>query len=456
MKKPRQQGFNFDYEEVEEDGHATAYGGVPLVGELLQNFHVSETINQHVDLGYEARHHDPAWCVESLVMLLSIGGECLDDLHLFTDDAALTKLVDRPFPSPETVRRFLYACHDDELVLAAQSAALANEESSYVPTESQNLQGLHQGIKKLVHEVAKRGNGKLATIDIDASIHNSSKREALEHYKGGRGYQPIIALWAEQDLIVADEFRDGNVPAGKDTVRIAEKAFDCLPASITKRRLRGDSALYSHDMLRWLDGRDIEYSISASMSTQLKKACLAVDESGWQPYEDRRHESVHIAELSWCPSSWPKSCKPLRFVGIRFSPKQGSLFDQPKYLAVVTNRSISASALVRWHWEKAGTVEHAHRVLKHELGAETFPCGRFGANAAWYRIAVLTYNALSALRSVAFPPRFQDIRPKRMRLLLLVQVAQVISHARRIIARVRKRLRDALEIPPIRTAILPA
>jgi hypothetical protein len=38
-------------------------------------------------------------------------------------------------------------------------------------------------------------------------------REALYTYEGSRGYQPMLAVWAEMDGVLADEFRDGNVPA---------------------------------------------------------------------------------------------------------------------------------------------------------------------------------------------------------------------------------------------------
>jgi hypothetical protein len=54
---------------------------------------------------------------------------------------------------------------------------------------------------------------------MDASIIESRKREAFWHYDGGRGYQPEIAVWAETGLILADEFRDGNAPAGFDPLR---------------------------------------------------------------------------------------------------------------------------------------------------------------------------------------------------------------------------------------------
>ena len=53
---------------------------------------------------------------------------------------------------------------------------------------------------------------RIATIDQDAAIIESRKREALHTYAGERGYQPMLPVWAEMNL-VADEFRDGNVPA---------------------------------------------------------------------------------------------------------------------------------------------------------------------------------------------------------------------------------------------------
>ena len=55
---------------------------------------------------------------------------------------------------------------------------------------------------------------KTATLDVDATVIACDKRAAKRAYDGNRGYQPVLALWAEQDVIVADEFRDGNVPLG--------------------------------------------------------------------------------------------------------------------------------------------------------------------------------------------------------------------------------------------------
>jgi hypothetical protein len=54
----------------------------------------------------------------------------------------------------------------------------------------------------------------------------------------------VVALWAEQDVILGDEFRDGNVPAESGNRRIVEQALAALPAGVDAIRVRGDSALY--------------------------------------------------------------------------------------------------------------------------------------------------------------------------------------------------------------------
>jgi hypothetical protein len=73
---------------------------------------------------------------------------------------------------------------------------------------------------------------KTATLDIDATVIACDKRAAKRAYDGNRGYQPVLVLWVEQDVILADEFRDGNVPAGSGNRRVVEKTLAALPGGI--------------------------------------------------------------------------------------------------------------------------------------------------------------------------------------------------------------------------------
>lgn len=93
----------------------------------------------------------------------------------------------------------------------------------------------------------------------------------------------------------------------------------------------------------------------------------------------------------------------------RFTKRQGELFadgSEAKYFAVGNNQwDWRAARLLEWQREKAGTIEALHDVLKNDLAAGVMPCGRFGANAAWLRLAVMTHNVLTALKRLAMPEK---------------------------------------------------
>jgi Transposase DDE domain group 1 len=269
----------------------------------------------------------------------------------------------------------------------------------------------------------------------------------MAHYDGGRGYQPSVLYWVEVDQIIGDEYRDGNVPAAMANLPLIRKGFSSLPTSITTYFLRGDSALYDQTVLKWLadedrdDGRKgfIGFTISADMSKQLRAVCELVPDDNWKLVEERANETVFAADVEFTSGDWSKDAKPLRYVAVKFIGKQLDLDGKVhiKYLAVVSNRrDMEAADLLNWHWQKAGTIEHVHDVIKNDLGGATPPCGRFGANAAWFRFARLTYNVLSAMKQLALPPSMETARPKRLRFALFSLAARITSHAGSLVMKI--------------------
>jgi hypothetical protein len=307
-----------------------------------------------------------------------------------------------------------------------------------VPRESAGLEGLEEINRTLVARGADEKNAT-ATIDHDGTLIESHKQEARVAYEGTRGYQPLMAVWAEEQLIVADEFRDGNVAGGEDPLSSAKRAFANLPAWVTQRYFRADSAAYYAPLLKYLAEEGIGFSISADMTKELRACCLAVAGERWSEFEAREHELVHLAEIEFAPGEWPKDAKPLRYVAMRFTPLQADLFEGRvvRYLAVVSNRTeLNAADLVRWHWQKAGTIEHVHRTMKDELAAGVMPSGRFGVNAAWFRINALTFNLLTVLKRRALPERYRMARPKRLRFELFTAPGKLITHQNKLVVRV--------------------
>lgn len=443
----------FEYDTAGEVDEVTGRGGLPLVLETLRALEVDKAVAEHVHIRKRDSGFSEAEHVEALVLLLAAGGECLDDMRILGGDQGLLRLLEKPkLPSADAARQFLLAFHDEQL-LADARAKLAPEEKSLVVPESAALRGLGRVVAHLVERVDRHRPAQIATLEMDATIIESHKEEAEPHYKGGRGYQPAVTYWVEQDLVVADQFRDGNVPAGKRPLDAIRDGFAVVPSRITRRRLRSDSAAYEEKTLKWCNdpvNRLERFTISADMSEPLHKLCAGVGDSAWTIYDERANETVWWSEVEFFPGDWQKMAQPLRTLVMKIQKRQGELFANGadrKYLAVVSNDFAEDGAkLLRWHYQKAGHIEVVHDVVKNELGGGVLPCGAFGANAAWFRLCLLTYNVLSAMKTLALPPTLADARPKRLRFSVFNLAARITSHARRLYARVAAALSEAISL----------
>ena len=69
---------------------------------------------------------------------------------------------------------------------------------------------------------------KTATLDLDAVLIETAKSSALYCYKHFQAYQPYNAYWIEQGLTLHSEFRDGNVPASYDELRVLKEGLSHL------------------------------------------------------------------------------------------------------------------------------------------------------------------------------------------------------------------------------------
>ena len=375
----------YTIEVVEDDATLTAHAGLPLVLETMRALGLSDELNSAPAIRRRRSGATDAEKGEALVLLMAAGGECVGDVEVLRADKGLMRLIGG-LPSEDVLLRFLYEFHDERLIEQAQQ---------------------------------QRPAGQVAYIH-----------------------------WAEHDLVLADEYRDGNVPAAMSNLPLIQRGFAALPPTITERLFRADSACYEERILKWLaaparengpQGR-IGLSISADMGEALRRVCAAAPEPSWQLYEERATETVMCADVEFTPGEWAKDAEPLRYVVLRIRKRQGQLFAsgyETKSLAVVSNRrDLTPVELVRWHWQKAGTIELVHDVTKNEIAAAVPPCGRFGANAAWYRLSLLTYNVLSAMKWLALPPSMETARPKRMRFSLFSIAGRLVSHAGKLVLRI--------------------
>ena len=425
--------FQLDERPLQEASSPRA--GVLTVSRAFRSLGIPQLIDQHIPLRTRRRGYSEAQMIESALLLQVVGGDCPQDMHLLAADQCLERGLGYQPPKATALREFLDRFHEPGI---EQVRGEAPQQLSFIMPETSALQGLSSVQAGTVNRIASlydcRGHGqRIATIDQDATIIESHNRAAYRHYEGGRGYQPMLAVWAEADLVVADEFRDGNVPTGQAPVGCCRKAFAALPNTVSERYFRGDSACYETELLQWLSaderagepGGRIGFAVSAVMSSQLAECARKVDEEQWETFDtDPDGTKRQWAELDFLPSqrSEHKDSRPLRYVGLRLLKPQGELFadgSDREHFAVATNLDWDAAALLEWHRLKAGTVEHVHDELKNGLAAGHMPSYRFAVNAAWVKLATLAYNICSAIKELCFDFEERTARFKRFRLLLI-------------------------------------
>ena len=322
----------------------------------------------------------------------------------------------------------------------------------------------------MVSFVQSRSPRGEATLDMDATLVETHKQQALYSYRKYRAYQPLTVYWAEAEVIVHSEFRDGNVPAGYQQLRVFTEALEYLSCGVDRVRLRSDAAGYEHELLRYCaEGRDerfgvIEFAVGVDVTPEFRRVVCGVAEQDWRPLF-RRLGSTWVetgqqwAEVNFVPN-WighSKKSPEYRFIAIREplreQPLPGlqaqlELLPFPamrmaggawhKVSGVVTNRELAGDEVVRWYRQRCGKGKQVHSVLKSDLAARRLPSGLFGANAAWWAIAVLAFNLSSAMKRLVLGGQWVSKRLKAVRFALIALPGRVMRRARRLIIRLAR------------------
>jgi hypothetical protein len=428
------------------DECATALAGLFAFSRALRSMHLPGLVEANLAVKERRRGQAAAEYVEAIILLQLAGGTCPEDMVRLCEDSGLKRGIGFSFPTPSAVRKFLERFHEEDL---ARLRPARGKKRSFIMPSSDAVTALQQVQKGVVSKIAKQykehGHAqRMATVDADATIIESHKRCAMPHYEGGRGFQPMVAVWAEANVILADQWRDGNVPARQAPLDCVRWAFEALPDGIRKRFFRGDSACHESDLLMWLcdskrareAGGRIGFAVSAVMSVDLRRAMKAMSNAEWRTWATEEDGTQRQwAEVPFVPgqASEKKDSRPLRYVGLRLLKPKGKRFadgSNRHYHAVITNLDWRGDRLLDWHREKAGTIEHVHDAVKNHLAGGHVPSQNFGANAAWFKLALLSYNLASAVTGLVFADDelLRDAELKKLR-FHLINVAGRLSRS---------------------------
>ena len=476
--------LGFKYEEEMHDTGMTGLAGLPVYLDLIQAMGLPELIGCHLQV--KQRGWTDAQMVLSLMMLNLAGGDCVEDLSTVQQDEGFCRILRRveqqgmrraarreqerrwrkerwrSVPSASAMFRYLSAFHDR----AQERKRVLGK--AFIPVPNGYLRGLAKVNQGMAAFMQKRNLQKIATLDQDATVVATAKRDALFSYKGFKSYQPLNTWWAEQEMVLHTEFRDGNVPAGYEQLRVLKESLSLLPEGIEQVRLRSDTAGYQHSLLRYCEtGKDprfgrIEFSIGADVTAEFKKAVVAeVNEKDWEPIF-KEYDGVRIktnqewAEVCFVPNAighrldapvyrYLAIREPLGSMDLPGMPQQELPFQtlqmdlqQYKLFGLVTNMDWDAERLIHWHRERCGKSEEAHSVMKEDFAGGQLPSGDFGENAAWWWIMILAMNLNTIMKRLVLGGSWACRRMKAIRFSFINIPGRIVERSRTLIIRLAK------------------
>ena len=415
----------------------TAWAGASLLVEAYRNCGIGGAADRALPRKRNSKGLSQGQMAESFVLLSALGGDSVEDIERLREDEGLKAMLGYTPPACETARQWLDKFHDEGLMIGQPL------QGAFIPVESGPLAGLKEPNRQAIWSyIEKIKPGWDVTLDVDAQLVETAKANALYCYEGYRAFQPIQVCWAETMLVLADEFGQGNVPAGKDIKRIVDEAYEMLPPMPWRVRVRSDSAAYQQETLDHWDKRGWGFAVSADMGQQLRQIIEALLPEAWHMWTAEKDGMIREwAEVPYTPSFRyeDKDRQPYRYLAIRVRRQQGQLFEggaTVRHFCVVTNIwDMDGKDLLEWQRGKAGTIEQVHHILNSELAGAVYPSSKHGANAAWLRLQVLTHNILQLLKAAALPPEYAKAQPKRLRFAIFTQFGRVVRHAGQLLLR---------------------
>ena len=454
--------LDFQYEADLSSHGLTSLAGLPLYLDLIKACGLGGAIQRHVRAAGGQGWLDIQMVLAVIFLNLS-GGDCVEDIERLERDSGFSAILraiekdllsraerrslksrwrrerERATPSPSALSGWLERFDDP-----ASPKAVAG--MAFIPAVTQELRGLWRVNQALLDFLQKRQPAATATLDMDATLIETHKREALFCYKKFKADQRLPRALGRRPHSRAESL--GHVGADRELDHAKARVFSLAAIEqqlfLIARRVRTQ--------------RDCPHAVRQMAQAVFQDAQLLV--SGGH---------VAVAELRIAQNGRPAATHRSGMGRGRLRAQLGRAQPQPRRLplsrdprtaaptgagrrgeaavshpgvrpegglfAVVTNRTGAGEGVIWWLRERCGKSEEVHSATKSDLAGGQMPSGLFGANAAWWALTILAFNLNAAMKRLALGERWAAKRMKALRFHLIGLPGRVVSHARQLIIR---------------------
>ena len=361
-----------------DDHRLVSNAGLILPATLALHLGLPQLVQEHLDLGDAPGRANTGDKLMTLVASALAGGDCIDDADVLRTGGtacAIGCVVKAPSTLGTFLRSFRWG----------------------------HVRQLDRVSRRLLARAWAAGAGPgdaPLTIDLDSTIcetYGLAKEGARRHgYTGTRGYHPLLAIAAGTGEVLMARLREGRANTARGAAHFLGETVGRVRYGGARGQLtvRADSGFYTHAVVALCRQLDVRCSITIRQHASLRKPIEAIPEQEWTPIPYWMDGAADVAETTYTPFQAEPDAAPVRLIVRRVKPTPGSqlaLFATYSYHGFITDRDGDTLELEADHRRHA-EVENAIRDLKHGVGLNHLPSGRFAANGAWLAVQVLAHN----------------------------------------------------------------
>jgi len=374
-----------------EEQKLTSYSGLLIFQKLFEHLHIKSRLRdcfKHVKVSPIFGH---ANIVLLLIVHMILGYRDLRHVRYYNDDPLVRRILGlKRLPDVATISR-----------------TLAN-------TDEKSVTALQDLMTNMVIERILSLNLIRITLDFDGSVIGTGRYAEgtaigfNKKKKGQRSYYPLFCTIAQTGQVFDVLHRSGNVhdSNGAQTfiLNCIERVRLANPNIIVE--LRMDGAFFSDSIVKALDDKKVEYTISVPFERFSELKSIIETRCRWYPMD----EQCDYFESDWKPKSWKHRH---RFVFVRQlskiqnkQPVQLDLFTPYEYgfdfKVILTNKSLTARKVTAFH-NGRGSQENIFSELKSQNQLGYIPTRTWCGNKIYMLAVLIAHNLNKELQMIAHP-----------------------------------------------------